>query len=116
MKKLILLTMFLAGCATSQTTTQTDPVITAGKTLLATQQTIVGLRDAIGVPCQKGIIPQIDCITMDGYYKQSKPLYDAAVTAWNTGSPDATAKKAALEQLAGQIAAIAIKYGVGGAN
>jgi hypothetical protein len=120
---LLLLLLILSSCATTSTTTtkQTDAGITAGKTLLTIQQSIVNTREAISVPCQKGSIPQADCKKLDGYYQQSKPTYDAAVDAailsMTTG--DVTkyeANKAALQSLLTNMLAITVKYGVGGAK
>jgi hypothetical protein len=82
MRKLILLIPLLAlsACATASGKTDT-PAMTAGKSLVATQQMIVAARTAIVEPCRQGVIPQDACEQMDALYNQAKPLYDAAVDA-----------------------------------
>lgn len=117
MKKLILLILpllLLSACAT------TSPSITTGKSLLAIQSEIVTVREAIGVPCQKGMIAQVDCQNIDSWYQQAKPAYDAAVDATviaiTTGSENDIktydVKKAALVSLLTNMTQIATKYGV----
>lgn len=126
MKKLILLPilcLLLCSCTTFSGKTDT-PQITAGKSLLAIQTEIVSTREAIGVPCQKGYIAPKDCSTIDDWYLQSKPMYDAAVDAATlaliTGADsDAAAfkeKQDALQSLATNIITMAAKYGVQGSK
>lgn len=113
----------LSGCATTSGTT--EPVqITTGKALLAVRQTIITTRDAFGPPCQKGIVDRATCQRVDELYHASMLPYDAAVDAAvlaiNTGSDKASAdyitQKQLLDQLAGEITALAIKYAVGVPN
>lgn len=122
MKKFLLipLILLLSACAT---TSGTDaPAMTAGKSLLALKEVIVGTREAITVPCQQGIIPVDACRQMDDWYNQSKPVYDAAVDAeilaLRGGSAadirTAEEKQAQLAALASEIAALALKYNVQG--
>jgi hypothetical protein len=125
MKRLILLPLLfsLSACATFSGQTDT-PQITAGKSLLAIQTTIVSTRTAIGVPCQKGLIAPADCTSMDLIYQQSKPAYDAAVDAATIALTSGTAtdaatfqtKQDALLDLQTQILGLAAKYGIKGGN
>ena len=106
----------LFGCATTSGKTD-SPQIVAGKSLLAIQQSIVTTRDAIGVPCQKGAIPQADCQKMNDWYLQSKPAYDAAETAavidLKGGVNDESAKQN-LIRLETEILGLAAQYGIKG--
>jgi uncharacterized membrane protein len=111
----------MIGCATTSGKTD-SPQVFAGKTLLAIQSEIISTRDAIGVPCQQGYIPQAECQAMDSIYQQSKPAYDAAVDAAvialasgkDTDISASNVKRAALESLAANIIKIAVTYGVQG--
>jgi hypothetical protein len=123
MKKILFVTIMavcLGGCAGTNGTTP-DPTITAGKSLITIQRSIVALRDSIGVPCQQKVISPADCTTLNDWYLQSKPIYDAAadagVVALTTGDLSAyNANKAALQSLLTNMLAITVKYGVGGAK
>lgn len=128
MKRFVTLTLLcglsicgLSACATTAGKAEA-PVVTAGKSLLALKEIIVGTREAITVPCQQGIIPVDACRQMDDWYNQSKSVYDAAVDAEilalrggsETDLRTAGEKQAQLAQLASQIAALALRYHVQG--
>ena len=125
MKKFLLLLPVLLLCSCTTFSGKTDtPQITAGKSLLAIQTEIVSIREAISVPCQKGIIAPADCSSMELIYQQSKPAYDAAVDAavialtsgTSTDAITFQSKQEALQALSTDIITIAAKYGVKGAN
>jgi len=117
---LLLLALLLSACSTPGTTP--DPAIIAGNTLLAAQGTIVNIRKQVAVPCQQGVIPQDVCQQIGSIYEQSKPIYDAAVDAetlalsnpTTANQTDAQAKQQAILNLATEITAIAVKYGIQG--
>ena len=120
---LLLVCLALNACATVSGKTDT-PQVTAGKSLLAIQQSIVATRDAIGVPCQQGVISQSDCQQMDDLYRQSKPMVDAAIDAEILALNGAPTDAAAYQQRLSDIVALEVKlitlagkYAVqGGAN
>lgn len=105
MKKILVLALLISGCATTQ-----DPVIVAGKSLLATQQTILATHEAFRAPCKAGVVPASVCKDVDRIVMEAAPAYDAAVSALiTTGDPS---KKAAFEYLAVSLATLAIAYSV----
>lgn len=119
MKKVLialLLSVTLAGCATTGTT-PADPSITAGNSLLATQQTIVNTHEAFRLPCSQGIVAPVDCKKVDQITSDAAPAYDAAVDALILGiqsgnTADYVIKKQVFDKLLGDMVALALKYSI----
>jgi hypothetical protein len=120
--QLLLPLMLLALSACATTLAPNEPGIIAGNILLAAQGTIVNIRRQVGVPCQKGIIPQDVCQQIGSIYEQSKPAYDTAVDAVTlylsnptaANQADAQAKQQAIINLASEVTTLAVKYGIKG--
>jgi hypothetical protein len=77
MKKLILpllLALTLSACATSGTT----PAVTAGKSLLAMQETIVTVAKTGGALCNQAVLTKENCADLEQLYLRSQPAYDLA--------------------------------------
>lgn len=120
MKKLLIpLVLLLSACATTSVTSET-PSSRSGKALLVVKDNIVTIRDAFSIPCQKGLVAQVDCQKVNSIYQQSKPAYDtavdAAVIALTSGNAnDVQAyrdKETALLNFATELSQLAAKYGV----
>ena len=118
MKQLMVLLVALTAFSCAGCATQTTTPATMGKSLLATQQTMLNTHEAFRIPCKKGLVATADCKEIDSLLDQSKTAYDAAVDATilaiKTGkdTSDYTAKKAAFEALVTDMMGLAVKYSI----
>lgn len=104
MKKILVLALLISGCVAQ------DPVIVAGRSLLATQKTIVNVHEAFRAPCKQGMVPPDVCREVDRLTMEAAPAYDAAVSALLlTGD---TSKQAAFELMAASLLTLAVRYSV----
>jgi hypothetical protein len=72
-----------AGCATTATTSSNDnPMILAGKSLLTVKSTITTAATTVNTLCQSGQMSSSDCLQARSAYTQSRVAYDSAVDAY----------------------------------
>jgi len=114
----VLVVLLLGGCATGRTQ---DPAVTAGKSLLAAKETIIGIRTVAAKPCQDGVLSQDVCQQIGKLYKSSKPAYDAATDAMlvylTTGdSTQYELQMMALQDLVQRLVILQTQSGIGGAK
>jgi hypothetical protein len=83
----ILLTVFISGCATTET-----PQSIAAKSLLSTRQGIIAAATTADDLCTQGVMKQPDCDTGAKVYTEAQVIYNLASDAFlvylDTGKPD----------------------------
>lgn len=116
---LILCACLISACATPGSA-PADPVIIGGKSLVATQRTIVALAVQADALCDQGALKSADCAKISAAYALAKPAYDAAadalLLAMHSDNPAAAeayaAKEAAFARLAQDVIRLAGQMGV----
>lgn len=71
----------LSGCSAMFGPTADDPTLNAGKSLIATHDTIENLHESFRAPCEKEIVPASACDEVHRLALEAGPTYDAASAA-----------------------------------
>lgn len=114
--------VLLSGCATTGPAVPgaVDTVVLSGKSLVATQRTIVALAVQADALCDQGVIKPEDCGKIAAAYALAKPAYDAAADALLLAMHSDTAgsattyadRQAAFNRLAQDVIRLAAQVGI----
>ena len=113
---LLLVVAMLAGCGMFGHTS--DPSMVAGKSLIATHDTIVNIHEGFRAPCKSGQVPAATCAKVDQLTQEAGPIFDAAVSAdllaLQNGTPLDPVYQNQLNQLFAELTQLALKYSIKG--